>query len=576
MKSKKIKIYQILSFIIIFTLFCMTSFLELKRSEIERKTDMLNEMNRVKSAFENLITSRLIAMNGLASFIRVQPNFTQNEFEAYIAPIFEGYNAVIRNITFITDTTITQVYPYESNKGAIGTDLSKIDAQKGTILYAKESGKSTFSAPVNLVQGGTGIVARIPINKDGQYFAQVAMVFNYDEVFKNVGLESLSREYNISLTSMEPLSNTSKNIWSRGELIQNQTETIEIDLFDSKLTLSFSTLSILSYVTNLSIILVFVGILFAGLFSFLLQKWIETREALIKNNQDLEIRVEKRTEELQSMNEELVQTVDELQSTQKKLIESEKLASLGSMVIGIAHEVNTPLGVGLTASSYLYELSDQIHDALKKPELSSQEIANYLEQIKTSMSLIFSSFEKASKAIEKFKLISLERFEEKKSSFNLKELLTDTVVLVQPLLKTSNHIIEIQCPNDLQIYSYKEAFFQIVTQLTSNALRYAFDLNQEGQIFINVTQTGHLLEIIFEDNGVGMEPQVLNHIFDPFFTTNKSLKGGFGFGLYLVYNLVVFKLGGSIDCHSEYHKGTRYVIRLNFDLLNQKNKETEM
>lgn len=575
MKCKKTKFYRCFSFILIFSLFFMTSFLELKRSEIEHKTGMLREMNRVKSAFENLITSRLIAMNGLASFIRVQPNFTQKEFEIYITPIFEGYSDVIRNITFITDTTITQVYPFESNKDALGTDLSKIEAQKGAILYAKESGRSTFSAPVNLVQGGTGIVARIPINKDDRYFAQVAMVFNYDKVIENVGLETLSQGYNIALTSIEPLSNTSKTIWSSGQIYGNQSTSIEISLFDSKLLLTFSTRSIFDYVTGLSIFLVLVGLVFASLFSLLLQKWIEMREALIKNNQELEIRVEKRTEEIMSMNEELVQTLDELQSTHKKLVESEKLASLGSMVIGIAHEVNTPLGVGLTASSYLYDLSDQINDAMKQPELKSHEITRYLDQIKTSMTLILNSFDKASKAIEKFKLISLEGFEEKKTHFNLKQLLADTTGLVQPVLKTNTHFIEIHCPDDLVIYSYKEAFIQIITQLTSNALRYAFDLNTKGNIHINVSKNMNFLEIIFEDDGIGMTPQVLKHIFDPFFTSNKGFKSGLGFGLYLVYNLVVFKLGGTVSCHSSPQNGTRFEIRIKTHELTEDKKETE-
>lgn len=550
MKMRKKYIFSVLSFIFICSLFSMMVFIEHQRNLEQKNKEMDLLRVDVKDRFENNITSRLIAMNGLASLIRINPEFSQEDYEIYIVPIYEGSKDLVRNITFITNTMITHVYPYESNQSALGVDLAQNPLQRDLILYAKETGQSIFTAPVNLVQGGTGIVSRIPLNDETGYFGQVAIVFDYDAVIEELGLESLTDKFHMKLTINEPIKHDEKIIWSSGEIV-NDDDFVIISLYDSEMYFYLEQANLSMEWTPLMQLMILLGITVSSIFAMIIYKLMKVKEALLDSNENLEKEVKLRTLELLSSNEELVSindalssTIKTLEYTQHRLVESEKLAALGNIIIGVAHQINTPVGIGMTSSSYLKDKLDNISVDSRLLEAAS---------------LSFHSFEKIAHLVNEFKMISVSP-ETAREKVNIKKII-DEAVSMSALGAKVKHQIKIHCDEKEYLYIEKKLFQNILIHLISNAYIYAFDENVVGMITIEYQKEGSFSKLVIKDNGKGMEKKIKDKIFEPFFTTNRGNLGGTGLGLYMVYNIVNHVFKGEIQCDSAPGEGTRFTIK---------------
>ncbi|MBN2796124.1 MAG: hypothetical protein JXR88_12005 [Clostridia bacterium] len=281
-------------------------------------------------------------------------------------------------------------------------------------------------------------------------------------------------------------------------------------------------------------------------------------------NRALEERVNERTNDLYQANHELEVALENLKVTQDQLIESEKLASLGELVTGLAHEINTPLGIILTIITYLQESTKHVKSTYDKGLLKKSDFETYINAHVDSEHLIYENISKAIELISSFKLISAEQRNIEKRKVEIKEFIESVVRSIDPKLKKSNIKIHMHVDEAIEIVTIPIALYQIIVNLLMNVKVHAYD-EEGGMIDLFVNKNKHYLEIIVQDYGHGIEEQNLKKIFDPFFTTKRGA-GGTGLGLNIVYNTVKQNLNGEIKCYSEINVGSQFVVHLPYDL----------
>ncbi|MGB1239628.1 MAG: sensor histidine kinase, partial [Pseudomonadales bacterium] len=280
------------------------------------------------------------------------------------------------------------------------------------------------------------------------------------------------------------------------------------------------------------------------------------REAI---QQQYNEKIETQNSMLAQSNTELESAIDELKSTQNKLVNAEKMAALGGMVQGVAHELNTPIGLSITGTSHIKSDTSRIVELLGAGKMKKSDLDSYFSTVMDLSGSISTSLEKAASLIRSFKLVSVEQHEEVLQIFNVHGNLTDILHSINRSLVEKGVVIDNQIPQELSVGSYPGVFYQIYTNLINNALLHAFEGRSEGHIWIAAQMQGDHLSLSFKDDGCGMSDDVLAKLFDPFFTTKRA-NGGTGLGMNIVYNLVHEKLFGTIDVVSEEGAGTTFTI----------------
>ena len=266
---------------------------------------------------------------------------------------------------------------------------------------------------------------------------------------------------------------------------------------------------------------------------------------------------------------QLSSTLNELKETQDLLVESEKRAALGNLVAGVAHEINTPVGIGITATSGLLNKISKLEALFNNNELTKSNFVNVLENMKLAGDLILKNLQRTSELIRSFKLVSVDETSERIREFKLKSYLKDIMVSLDPQLRNKNVLIKMNCDDNILLNSYPGALAQVVTNLVFNSINHAFKNASEACISIAAKTSGEFVHINYTDNGVGIPEENLPKIFDPFFTTDKQ--EGSGLGLHIVYNIVTQKLKGTISCESEVGKGVVFDIKIPIKLEQQQN-----
>ncbi|RKZ34755.1 hypothetical protein DRQ33_01465 [bacterium] len=263
-------------------------------------------------------------------------------------------------------------------------------------------------------------------------------------------------------------------------------------------------------------------------------------------------------EKIERQKTELERTLDELRRTQKQLVESEKMASLGSLVAGVAHEINTPVGIGITAASSLMEDIKNFTELYNRDEITTSDFEEFVQSAYETAKLLLSNLQRTGNLIQSFKQISVDQFTEQRREFKLKSYIDDIIVSLKPKFAGKDIELTIDCDEELTLNSYPGAFAQIFTNLIINSIIHGFRDRDSGEISISVKSDGEKLSVSYSDNGVGISAENIPKIFDPFFTTNKQI--GTGLGLNIVYNIITQKLGGSIECKSQPKKETKFDI----------------
>lgn len=258
---------------------------------------------------------------------------------------------------------------------------------------------------------------------------------------------------------------------------------------------------------------------------------------------------------------ELERRYEELKRAKNQLVESEKMVALGNLVAGVSHEINTPIGIGVTAVSYLEEKSKAFQVLYASGSMKRSDLEEYLRLIQETTGMIQSNLIRASELIRSFKQVAVDRSAQTKRRFKLKPYVQEMLVSLQPNLKKTKIQVSVTGSDDIELDTDPGAISQLITNLIMNSLIHAYQPEEEGRIDIAVTERSGRVTMRYSDDGCGMSPEVVAHIFDPFFTTNRG-GGGTGLGMHIVYNLVTQSLGGTIACESKPGEGTRFIIQI--------------
>jgi PAS domain S-box-containing protein len=279
-------------------------------------------------------------------------------------------------------------------------------------------------------------------------------------------------------------------------------------------------------------------------------------------NAQLEQRVAARTLSLAQSNTELEDALASLKKMQSELIRSEKLASLGSLVAGIAHELNTPIGNSVTLASTMQYETQRLQGEVSNGKLRRGSFDHFLEQMAFGTDILLRSLSRAADLIRSFKHVAVDQSSDMRRTFDLQLVLSEVILANAPLYQKTPFQMETTLEPGIMMDSFPGALGQVMTNLIANAITHGFEGLSHGSMRLTVARTlGDMVCLDFSDDGLGISEANLKKVFDPFFTT-KLGQGGSGLGMNIVYNLVTEVLGGSIDISSELEHGTRIHIVL--------------
>jgi signal transduction histidine kinase len=285
------------------------------------------------------------------------------------------------------------------------------------------------------------------------------------------------------------------------------------------------------------------------------------QEEIQNLNAELEDRVAQRTVALESSNRELSLALTNLKTAKDQLVQSEKMAALGALVAGVAHELNTPIGNGLTvASSLQYQVAE--FDALMIKGIKRSELQDFLENVRQAGDIVTRNLVRAGALVTSFKQVAVDQTSSQRRKFSLAVLVSEILLTLSPSIRRSTCTVTVDIGEDLEMDSYPGPLGQVLTNLINNAMVHGFPEAQTGSIAI----TAHVLNedqlvVLVQDNGCGIQKTDLPHIFEPFFTTRMG-QGGSGLGLHIVHNLLTSVLGGHINVVSEPDQGATFKLTL--------------
>ncbi len=291
-----------------------------------------------------------------------------------------------------------------------------------------------------------------------------------------------------------------------------------------------------------------------------MQKQRQAEEQHRKLNASLEDMVSQRTLALKDANQELIQTLEKLHQFQRQIVQNEKMASLGDMVAGVAHEVNTPIGLGVTASTMMLDRLSVIEREFENKTLKASTMKKFLVESQENLNIIYRNLNRAAELISSFKQVAVDQSTETSRSFCFAQLVNEILLSLRPRLKKFQHNVNIECDPTLTVETKAGPINQILINLIMNSIIHGFEGINDGQIDICAELvTSNKLKLVYRDNGKGIPKDIRKRIFDPFVTTKRG-QGGSGLGMHLVYNLVTQALNGSISLTSEEGRGVEFVI----------------
>jgi signal transduction histidine kinase len=269
--------------------------------------------------------------------------------------------------------------------------------------------------------------------------------------------------------------------------------------------------------------------------------------ALLDYNRTLEEKIEARSEELKQAMQHLMQ--------------SEKLASLGGMVAGITHELNTPMSNVRLAAEGMATKVRELAERVDQGKLTRTAMDDFLAYCKKTCELIDRASDRSASLLQSFKQVAVDQTSERRYRFDLREIVEHTVQMLEPTLRMTSHEVLIDIPAGIMLDSYPGPLEQIVTNLITNSIAHAFPGRSHGVMRVDAMQDSGRLELTYSDNGIGIPDDIKPRIFDPFFTT-KAGKGGSGLGMYTVFNLAKGIFGGSITIGDAPGGGARFTLLL--------------
>ncbi|WP_051380365.1 sensor histidine kinase [Bradyrhizobium sp. WSM1743] len=268
------------------------------------------------------------------------------------------------------------------------------------------------------------------------------------------------------------------------------------------------------------------------------------------------------SEALQREKERSEKSLRDLRATQEHLVQAEKLASLGQLVAGVAHEVSTPLGLALTTSTAMQADLQTMADALGGASVRRSDLTKSIDRLKQGLSLTFDNLHRASEMVHSFRQVAVHQADEDRRSFELRDWLSELMSKLGPLLAHHALTVEVHCPAGIELNSYPGALAQVISNLALNTAAHAYPNKRGGRFVITVSQPDpKSVRLVCADEGVGIPGPLQAHIFDPFVTTSRE-RGNAGLGLHIAFNLVASSLNGRLRLESKAGPGTQIAIEI--------------
>lgn len=280
----------------------------------------------------------------------------------------------------------------------------------------------------------------------------------------------------------------------------------------------------------------------------------------MKQRTDAQLKLAKQHRVLEEQHKELKDTLLKLQRTQQKLVQQEKMASLGGLVAGIAHEINTPLGICVTGVSHLIEELRFAKQALDNEELTESILLEFFEEVENAGEILTANTKRAADLVQSFKQVAVDQSSNSIRDINLAHYIQEVLLSLRPTLKKVKHSITVQCDDHINISANAGAISQVLSNLILNSIKHGFEGIEQGKIIINVEEKKNNVILRYADDGVGLDAEAMSQLFEPFYTTKRG-DGGSGLGTHLVYNLVTAALHGRLEAKSEPNKGLAYLIK---------------
>lgn len=280
----------------------------------------------------------------------------------------------------------------------------------------------------------------------------------------------------------------------------------------------------------------------------------------MKQRTDAQLKLAKQHRILEEQHKELKDTLLKLQRTQQKLVQQEKMASLGGLVAGIAHEINTPLGICVTGVSHLIEELRHAKQALDNEELTESTLVEFFDEVENAGRILTANTKRAADLVQSFKQVAVDQSSNSIRDINLAHYIQEVLLSLRPALKKVKHKVIVQCDDHINITANAGAISQVLSNLIINSIKHGFEGIEEGKIIIKVEEKNNSIILRYADDGVGIDNEAMNQLFEPFYTTKRG-DGGSGLGTHLVYNLVTAALHGRLEAKSEINKGLAYLIK---------------
>lgn len=520
-----------------------------------------------RARLEGELNATLYLASGLVAFASARGNLIDAANAADLLSALYKSGRNVRNIVIAPGNRVKWVHPLAGNEKVVGLYYPENPKQWPAVKRAMERRQTIVAGPVDLVQGGRGLVSRTPVfDSHGDYWGLMSLVVDWDGLQRTAGLQASTDQYALAIRGTDANGDAGEVFFGDAAVFTNDPVRARLDLPGGYWVVAAvprqgwgaST----SRSAGLRAAYVLIALVIGSLAYRLMRETRQREEAraeLARLNQELESRIAARTEQLSHARDELERLVATLRQTQGDLVRSEKLAALGALVAGIAHELNTPVGNSLLAASTLGEMLRRL-DRPGEP-LKRSEWQEALTQMKEASSIIQRSLGRAGELVASFKQVASDRTSEQRRRFSLAPTLHDLIVTMQPSLRRAGVVVELGAIPDVELDSYPGPFDQVLMNLIQNAVLHAYAPGGPGIIRISAALEGAELMLEVSDFGRGIPAANLSKVFDPFYTTRLGL-GGTGLGLHIVHNIVVGVLGGRIDVRSVEGEGTVFTIRL--------------
>ena len=279
-----------------------------------------------------------------------------------------------------------------------------------------------------------------------------------------------------------------------------------------------------------------------------------------QQRKDSQLKMAKQHRLLEQKNHDLNHVIEQLKTTQEELIQKEKMASLGGLVAGIAHEINTPLGICVTGVSHLQEEYKIIKQSVDNATLTEVKLMNFFEDIEEVLAILATNTQRGASLVNSFKQVAVDQSSDEIRNINVLQYIDEITLSLRPKLKRTNITIDVECDSKLFINVNAGAISQIFSNLILNSVNHGFDESTKGRILIEAYEKNSSIIIRYRDDGIGIDDDALKLLFEPFYTTKRG-DGGSGLGTHLVYNLVTGSLKGKITVKSQVGKGLAYLIK---------------